>query len=233
MHVMDEASGLQIINDVRRGALAQQRSLAIARHRAQHLQGYLTGRGSIDAGRDVLRHGSVLQQAAFAHVATNTIHHFWPAAHPARVAAGAPAERLQSLRCAPCDQPLTLSHLASCDAAIASRHRQRQRSDILQLASADPASRAWSERMRGSSLRELLLNLFPSPQSASADEQHRHLTAVMCGLFTAVEGKAAARALGFEPLAHAELARTTITRFRLLCLDSISRLYAELKAAAP
>ena len=69
------ASGLQIIDDVRRSALAAIKSRALAHWQSRLGQGVFAGLGTIELGRVVCTHGSASQQATFVHVATNSIHY--------------------------------------------------------------------------------------------------------------------------------------------------------------
>jgi hypothetical protein len=229
LHLLDSAgTGLQIIDDIRRSALASLRRAAMRKWQAQLNagdRGYLASLGCLDAGRDVLRHGSPSQQCTFLHVVTNSIHF-----HFVRDAAAGGAEQLQPLACRDCDEPLTLAHAAACPSAVCTTFRGKLQRSLLAMLRTYAAAAAWCARLRDAPLCELLGDLFPPAPSASADEQHRSLVTSMCGLFSRAQASRAARALGFDPTGDVRTSREALTHFRLLCLSAIDELYTERKA---
>ena len=68
----------------------------------------------------------------------------------------------------------------------------------------------------------MLLHLFPSAPSATAEEQRRHLTRLICGAFTNGQATSAAKALGFD---SSQSGRSTLRQLRLLCLEHIDKVY--------
>ena len=63
LHIVDSAgTGLHVIDDIRRSALAQCRRTARIKWQAQPERGYFPCASCVDASRDVLRHGSPAQQ---------------------------------------------------------------------------------------------------------------------------------------------------------------------------
>ena len=78
LHLMSLSTGRVVIDDIRRSArnqLKQQATVSWLNYPPP--QGLLAGRGTADAGRIVLEHGSVEQQATFVLVASNSIDHHW------------------------------------------------------------------------------------------------------------------------------------------------------------
>ena len=107
--------------------------------------------------------------------------------------------------------------------------RSQLKRDILRLLAAEACTRDWLSANRRLALADLLLTLFPIAASAPADEQRRHLTRLLTGAFTRRQANAAAKSLGF---ATAEDGRTSLRQLRLLCLESIERVYCSWKEAA-
>ena len=72
------------------------------------MDGAFAGAALLDSGKVVFAHGSPVQQAAFMHIATNTIQCCW------QLRADGVTRKLQPLWCTTCGVALTLSHLVSC-----------------------------------------------------------------------------------------------------------------------
>jgi hypothetical protein len=217
-------AGPMLIDDIRRAAVAQLKAQALARWEAKPDQGYFACAAMLQLGRAVLRSGSPSLQAAFVHVATNSIHLLWlKAAHG--------PDALQSLRCgdAACDQPLTLAHLAECNGASATGFRASLQHSIVRALSRERCASAWLRSNRALLLPACLLKLFPVAADVNPAERLRHLTRVMCGAFSRAQENAATRALGFP---SAEEGRPTLLRLRLLCLEHVQQLFSDLKKAA-
>ena len=216
-------SGLMLIDDIRRAALARLQSRAMTHWTAKvGGQGELAGEAMTHLGREALRHGSAHHQTTLVHVATNSIEFHW-----LEDASG--DSSLQRLRCDPCDCHLTLSHLVECPAPDGVSARSQLRRAILGLLSSTDCTRDWLHANRRLELGAMLLALFPIAASASAEEQRRHLARLICGAFTNRQATAAARSLGFDP---AETGRTTLRQLRLLCLEHIEKVYSSRKEAA-
>ena len=227
LHVIDDSSGLQVIDDLRRSAKAKLKRSALAKWQSKaDCQGQLAGRAMVDLGQAVLRHGSPSLQAAFVHVATNSIHYQWQTD-----AAG--VDSLQQLQCRDCFEPLSLTHLAACRSAPAQSHHWRLQRDIVSLLAEFGCTRDWLGRHRQLSLPRLLASLFPPPPAASVAEAHRLLTCAMSGAVTHRQANAAAKSIGFDVVAQAKESRAAIVRLQLLCLSSTDKLYTNLKERPP
>jgi len=234
------AAPLQLIDDVRRAALARCKSLALTHWHSRAVvdvddgQGVLAGAGMMHLGRVVMRHGSAEQQCALVLVATNSTHFYWlPAARPA--AAGQPRASVQRLACSHCLVPLTLTHLATCSASSACVQFQRSlKASVLQLvAPPDAASlitQAWRRSHAHLELLAMLRQLFsmpPPPLPCGSDQLNA--AAAICGAFTFSQSNAAAKSLGCVDLLAG---RSLMQLLRLLCLDHVARFYSDHKAAA-
>ena len=120
-------SGLMLIDDIRRAALARLRSQAMSHWCARPGdQGELAGEGMTHLGRVTLRHGSLQHQSTLIHVATNSIEFLWLEEPDGRSA-------LHRLRCNSCSCHLTLSHLAECPAPDAVAIRSQLHRAILSV----------------------------------------------------------------------------------------------------
>ena len=217
-------SGLMLIDDIRRAALARLQSLAMTHWTAKiGGQGELAGEAMTHLGRDALRHGSAQQQSTLVHVATNSVEFLW-----LEDAAGGRSS-LQRLRCSHCNRHFDLSHLASCPAPDGIAFRSQMRRDILRLLASADCTRDWLHVNSRLELGALLLSLFPIAASTPADEQRRHLARLICGAFTNRQAAAAAKSLGFD---SAEAGRATLRQLRLLCLEHIDKVFSDRKEAA-
>jgi exonuclease III len=221
-------AGPMLIDDIRRSAMAQLKSQALAHWESKsalEAQGYIAGAGVLELSRAVLRSGSPALQAAFVHVATNSAHFLLHAARPSDAVA-------VSLPCphAPCDSAaLCVAHMLECDWRPVRYFRGKLRREIASAVSSDPCTAAWLGLHGGLPLRALLQKLFPVPASATAAECTRYLTRAMCGAFSKPQENAASRALGFPSV---EVGRPVLLRVRLLCLEHVHRFYCRLKTGA-
>jgi hypothetical protein len=214
-------AGPMLIDDIRRAAVAQLKSVAMTRWSAlAECRGFLAGPGMLDLGAAVLKHGPPASQAAFVHVATNSIEYHWPAA---------PKSPLQRLHCNRCAALLTLEHLVVCRADVGVSFRFNLHCDILAVLKREACTAEWRRKHANMHLRQHLLILFPFPASASDQEQVRHRTRTLCGAFTQSQATAAAKQLGF---ASATDGRPTMLQIRLLCLQHIDTLFSSLKEKA-
>jgi hypothetical protein len=227
---------LQLIDDVRRTALSHCKSIASAHWQQRSAvagvdegQGVLAGAAMVDLGRVVMRHGSSQQQCTLVHVATNSVHFYWPPAVAAVVDAS-----VQRLTCPHCHTPLTLTHLASCSlSATCMQFQHRLKTHILQLvappAAASPVTQQWRRDHAHLSLTAMLRQLFPMPDVPPASlHPQRYDAALVCGAFTLRQSNAAAKSLGCADLLTG---RSLMQRLRLLCLDHVAHFYSDRKAA--
>jgi hypothetical protein len=222
MFILDE-QGVVLCDDIRRAALARLKSTSLTKWaNRKDDRGYLGGPAMIDLGRAVLRRGSAAQQATLVHVATNSIDYFWPAGSVRN-------DQLQRLLCAPCNQVLSLSHLAECPKPPCLQFRIRLAGDICNTLAADACTRGWLIANSRLTLSELLFSLFPPAATATAQERLRHLTSLLVGAFTGLQATAAAKRIGFP---SAEDGRSCLLQLRLLCLESIRRIYRSWKETA-
>jgi exonuclease III len=225
LHIVDCAgSGLQVIDDIRRSALAQCRRAAMLKRQADPERGYFPSASCVDASRDVLRHGSPAQQITFLHVATNSVHYHLVAA------AGADGSHLQQLSCEDCAMPLTLEHLSECMSEVCATFRRQLATNLHAMLARHAPAAACCLRMRGAALPQLIGDLFPPAIGASDDERRRTLCTAMCGLFSSAQVKSAARTLGFTSAGDLPAGRKALVDFRLLCLSALDDLYATRKA---
>jgi hypothetical protein len=234
LHLRDERTGLQLIDDIRRTALAQLQQSALAKWRSRDDdRSYFAGDAVIHLGRTVLRLGSAKQQAAFVHLATNSIHyHLVPSAD-----AAADKQQLAELHCAACDATLSAAHLAVCSSALEVTRRQQLQRDLIALLSRFGPSAEWARRHGRLPLANLLLSLFPMPADVAASrpasaERARHLSFALCGVLRSRQLSAAARAVGFTAPLDAPDGRRCMQQLQLLCVDSAQRLFADLTPRA-
>ena len=222
MLVQDE-QGVVLCDDVRRAALARLRCSSLAKWTGRKDgRGDLAGPAMIDLGRAVLRHGSAAQQATLVHVATNSIEYFWPAGSVRN-------DQLQRLQCAPCNEVMTLAHLAECPESHCLQFRTRLAGDIRNILAVEACARDWLIANSHATLSELLFSLFPVAATASAQERRRQLTCLLVGAFSDRQANAAAKRIGFS---SAEAGRPSLLQLRLLCLESINRVYRSWKETA-
>jgi hypothetical protein len=214
-------SGLMLIDDIRRAALARLQVLSMS-HWCAKLggQGELAGEGMVHLGHEALRHGKSHHQTTLVHVATNSVEFLWLEEIGGRSA-------LHRLRCDSCGCHLTLSHLVECPAPDGLAIRPQLCHAILALLSEQDCTSDWLRANERLHLVPMLLR--PSAASAPAEEQRRHLTRLICGAFTNGQATSAAKALGFDP---AEKGCSTRRQLRLLCLEHIDEVYSTRKEAA-
>jgi hypothetical protein len=217
-------NGQQIIDDIRRTAIAQLKSQALAswaaKPPADTMDGLFACPALLDSSKLVLAHGSPTQQSTFLLIATNSIQ---CCVHKS---AGGSAAQMRPLLCAPCKMPLTLSHLAGeCPTAECALFRMQQKIDLLKLLSSDAQTKTWINSIRHLSLSALLLLLFPAPPDVP---NNLHFTRIMCGVFSAQQSNAAAKLLGF---ASAKDGRRLMQQIHLCCLDGVHHFYSALKIA--
>jgi hypothetical protein len=140
-----------IIDDIRRSAVERMRMLAMSKWLGS--DNILTSNGMVELGRAVLKQGSAQQQAAFVHVATNTVHWHRPDAEEA----DGSSTRCRELECEQCAEPMTIGHMASCPQSQAARLRAEVR-DIFSrhLATLSPSACRWLQQRRGMPLQQLM-----------------------------------------------------------------------------
>ena len=184
-------------------------------------QGLLAGKGTADAGRIVLKHGSSKQQATFVLVASNSIEHH-------RVDRPDGTSHVQQLQCSACACALTLPHLTICDGVTRLSYRRRLQTAILDCLQASGARPAWIDTNRRRSLDRVLLSLFPLPSAARAiaTDAAVHLTRCFVGLFVEGEGITAVSALD---VSDRNVGHDVLCRLRLICLDHLDQFYSNLK----
>ena len=212
-HVRRQAVGHGlIIDDVRRSALSELRASKLIEWSNKPDQ-VLACAGMIELGRIALRFGSASHQSTLIHVATNSIQFHWVAeAPPSRESS------LQQVQCDACSVTLSLDHLASCLAALASAFRLALRDAIISLLTPFDDAASWLRRHAHLSLDQILLSLFPAAP-------HHNFLLCMIGAFDAAEATHAAKLLHLSP----EDAPRVMREIRLFCLESIEKVYTQLK----
>ena len=219
------ADGRVVIDDLRRSAnlCTQQSGLAAWQAQAGGSGGFACA-GTIELGRVVLELGSAEQQATYVHAATNSIHHHWVGPDQA-------SSVLVQLQCfATCSaagtRSLSLTHLAYCRVRPALRFQQQARDAVVAHLSFFPDCASWLGRHSRSPLFDLLEGLFPLAGPSTVQEAIAHPALCLIGAFTRAECTRAVKVLGFiDP----EEGRSALDQLRLVCLDQVRRLYAELK----
>ena len=143
-------NGRQVIDDVRRAAVAQLQAQQLLHWQQQPaavtMDGYFASAALLDTGRVVLAHGSHIQQATFLHIATNSIQCCW------QLAADGASRKVLPLQCNSCRVALTLAHLAACPSAQSAAFRAEQRQRLLSALSSDPQARGWLSCLQASGL---------------------------------------------------------------------------------
>jgi len=186
---------------------------------ADTMDGAFAGAALLDTSRIVLAHGSPIQQAAFMHIATNSIQCCW------QLSPDGSTRNLRPLWCATCDVALTLIHLTQCaDAAVFLSSLQI---DVKTILSSDASTRLWLNVNRRLNLMELLAQLFPRPPDTP---MYLHVTHIMCGVFSARQANAAIKSLG---IVRAEDGLQLMQQLRLCCIDSVHSFFQALKNALP
>lgn len=219
LHVLAE-SGLQIIDDLRRKSASLRREQAMSRWASKPEQGLFACAGMVDLGVVVLREGSPTLQCTFVHIATNSIHFYWPAGRGAL---------LQQLQCAACACTFNLLHLTTCPTPAASTHRQQLQQSIVDLID-EFGSAAWLRDHRHLPADKLAQCLIPPSRAALDDpEPHAlrlHTTRCLLGAFSTAEGTAMLSALR---ITDPKQRRIFLSRLRLLCLEHIDLTFTALK----
>jgi ribonuclease HI len=219
--VITDSAGLVLADDIRRTAMHQLKAAELehwCKLGGAIAQGALAGEAMVDLGKAVLRGGTAAHQAAFVHVATNSIHCFWGSDN-----------KLGQLHCASCGRTQSLHHLVECDALPCVTLRWELAISIRDCLGREPCTRAWLAATRLLPFRDLLLALFPIPAAASDEERQLHLTCLLVGAFTRRQANAAAKLAGF---ASGEDGRGCLLQLRLRCLEHIERAFGHWKEAA-
>jgi ribonuclease HI len=215
--------GQQVIDDVRRSAIAQLKAQQLScwhdKPPADTMDGTFACPALLDSSREVLAKGSPSQQAAFMHIATNSIQCCW------QLQPDGITRKVQPLWCGPCNTALTLLHLSTCAANTA--FRDRQRDAVLAELSVEAGANGWLSVHKHLPLEQLLVELFPPP---SATPLHLHIVRTMCGVLSTRQANAACKLLGVK---RAKDARALMQQLRLCCIDGVSAFYAALKLALP
>ena len=212
--------GLQVIDDVRRTAIAQLTAQQLSSWRskppADTMDGTFACPALLDTSRAVLAKGSPTQQAAFMHIATSSIQCCWQLQPD-------DTRKVQPLWCTPCNAALTLVHLSTCVAHTAFRDTQRHA--MLAALSAEAGASVWLTSHQHLPLEQLLVKLFPPP---SATPLHLHTVHIMCGVFSTRQANAACKLLGVK---REKNARHLMQQLRLCCVDGVHAFYTALKLA--
>jgi hypothetical protein len=228
MHMMDDRDGhgMQVINDMRSSANIRLRALMLSHWKSIDNQGAFACDGMIELGRVIMSNGgghgaSPLHQSTLVHVATNSLHYYFPAAR---------GSRLTELVCA-CGAICTISHLQACN--IDRHHAQLHRSIITYL-STTSCSPVWLIKNTGTTMSSMMSSLFPTPHTPhthgddidfTLDDIAHHRTLMMIGAFTTTQSNAAAKALG---IVDSNDVRDVMSRIRQLCLEHIGNLYTRM-----
>ncbi len=216
-------NGAQIIDDVRRSAVAQLKAQQLQRWRntppSDIMDGAFACTALLDSSRIVLTNGSPSQQATLVHIATNSIQCCW------QQSADGASRQVKPLWCASCDAALTLTHLTDCaDNAV---FRINQRVAVLVVLSSCDWSDHWVDSRRHLPLTQLLVELLPLPPDTP---MHLHITRIMCGVFSARQTNAALKTLGCT---RAQDGRKLMLELRLCLLDGVQSFFQHLKNALP
>jgi hypothetical protein len=213
--------GIQVIDDVRRTAIAQLKEHHLQRWQdkppSDMTDGAFACAALLDTSRVVLRHGKSYHQATFMHIATNSIQCCW------QQSADGANRQVKPLWCSSCDVALTLSHLVHCaDNAV---FRLNQRVAIVSTLSSCADTQPWLDAHKHLPFADLLLQLFPRPQNTHL---HIHLTRVMCGVFSAQQANAAIKTLNCT---RERDGNQLMRRLHLCCIDGVHSLFHTLKNA--
>jgi hypothetical protein len=210
-HIRRQARDL-VIDDIRRSALSQLRESMLIKWASKPDQ-FLACAGMVELGRITIRHGTPAHQSTLIHVATNSIHFHWVKdAPPSRKSS------LQQTQCGSCNSTLSLDHLASCPAPLSSDFRRRLRDDMFRVLTQFNDAAGWLRQHAHLDLEQVLLLLFPAAP-------HHHFLLCMIGAFSAAESTHAAKILHLS----SDDAPRAMREFRLLCLESIEKVYTLLK----
>jgi hypothetical protein len=226
-----DSQGQQVIDDIRRSALARLKEKSLASWQQAVLvpplakDPFFAGRALLDTSKFVLAHGSREQQSTFIHVATNSIHVCW------QKPAGSPSSEVLPLICphalCPVGSKLTPLHLTNCHRPESVSFRARLRVKVLATLSSDAATEPWLDKNKHLELTVLLTRLFPAPQNTPIDT---HITYVMCGVIATRQVNAAAKLLGLvDPVRGPLLLR----EIGLLCLTAMQEYYDAVKPQLP
>ena len=232
--VLGGGAGLQLIDDARSAATLHMQHSALE-HWQQKKDNtrFFASQAISHLGRVVLKHGSAELQASFVLLATHSLHYMWL---PDKAG-------LHEMQCDTCAAPiddlsdseddrnhyLTPSHLTSCTDTIGVRFRERLRLQIINTLHPHPAAQPWLRQHQHASLSSILLSLCPTSAAASAANQPRHLTYVMCGVLTTTQVNAAVRTLGFTDPLDVTQGQRAVRALQLLCLDHVRQVYATRK----
>jgi exonuclease III len=216
-------NGAQLIDDARRSAIAQLKTRQLQRWRDKPTSDVTDGAFAcaalLDSSRVIFRRGSPGQQAAFMHIATNSIQCCW------QQSADGATRQVRPLWCISCGSALTITHLAFCaDNAV---FRLNHRAALLSTLSSCADARPWVDARRHLPLAELLAQLFPQPADTPTQ---LHVTRVMCGVFSTHQANAALKTLGCT---SAREGQTLLLRLRLSCVDGVHTFFQALKNALP
>jgi len=216
----EHGNGQQVIDDVRRTAIAQLKAQQLQRWRGQPpadtMDGTFACPALLDTSRVVLAAGSAAQQAAFIHIATSSIQCCWQLQPDG-------TRKVLPLWCGPCNSALTLLHLSTCAANTAFRKSQR-RAILAELAT-EASAGSWLSTHERLPLDQLLVKLFPP---SPATPLHLHITHGMCGVISTRQANAACKTLG---VSNVKDARYLMQQLRLRCVDGVHAFYAALKLA--
>jgi hypothetical protein len=199
------------------------RSLMLLHWKSIDNQGVFACDGMIELGHVIMSNrggaSSSSHQSTLVHVATNSLHYYFPAAR---------GSRLTELVCA-CGAICTISHLQACN--IDRHHAQLHRS-IMTYLSTTCCSPAWLIDNNNTTMSSMMLSLFPTPTphphthgddiDITLDDIAHHRTLMMIGAFTSTQSNAAAKALG---LVDSNDVRDVMSRIRQLCLEHIGNIY--------
>jgi len=213
----EHGNGQQVIDDLRRIALAQLRAQQLSSWRskppADTTDGTFTCSALLDTSRVVPAAGTATQQAVFTHIATSSIQCCWQMQPDG-------TRKVLPLWCSSCNAALTLQHLSTCAANTVFRDSQRD-AIVAQLAAC--ASGWIIAACTHLSLEELLVRLCLPPPATSL---HLHITHTMCGVFSTRQANAACKLLG---VSNAKDAQRLTQQLRLRCVNGVHSFYSALK----
>jgi len=217
---MEDGQGQQVIDDVRRTAIAQLKARQLSswhdKPTADAMDGTFACAALLDTSRVVLATGTAVQQATLIHIATSSIQCCWQLQLDG-------TRKVLPLQCHACGSALTLLHLSACAAHAAFRDGQRHA--MLAVLSTEACATAWLSAHGHLPIDQLLTRLFPPATSTSA---HVHITRTMCGVFSTSQANAACKQLGITRAADA---RRLMQQLRLCCMDGVHAFYTALKLA--
>ena len=174
--------------------------------------------GMVELGRVIMKFGSVPQQNALLHLATNSIQHYW-------VEDDAGEKSLTEVACDTCPLALSILHLSDCLGAKAAQYRHTLKERLLHSLRGSQCDRNWLSANSRLDLPSFIRQLFPPSADAlgAAEAMRLHTARCMMGAFSPSQSNAAAKLLHF-PLSTDR--PTAMEMLRCVCVDQFSHSYS-------